>query len=509
MFIINTNSRKRDTCRICRQKSRSCISLSGKLEGFQNLTVEKGLQVCCGFICENVDEWSICDLCADELKITYIFLNKFRESEKFYNEQIASKQVAQIEKIEFLDGYEPYSNDGWDEVPIEQSLVPEEEETTDGSLNLKDIAFNDEPFIYKGITIKKPSKKPVKDNIYVPSPSEPTRPRRSTVSKKTYIEYEVSTPETDVLELEETNVADTDFVVSDLEDSEEVSEAEEFQPPSDEHRSVRKRSRPKEESRKKEKPAIPFIHKKQDDVDNELEGDFAVEVDGKIMQKCNKCGKMFPKLGSLRSHIKFVHLKVREWLCSMCRKYIFLPLELKSSFPFIAKMFVSKLRLEEHFRSHTGDRPYKCEFCPMAFATPTRKKLHMIIHTGENPNVCNFCGKKFASYATLMGHRFIHTKKGVECTVCKKHFARAVDVKKHMAVHTQEKSFICKICGKGYLYATSLKSHTRNHTFENVTCKSCGDSVSSLEEWNYHQQLHAKEIYECEDCGVTFMEQHE
>uniref|UniRef100_T1GSA1 Protein krueppel n=1 Tax=Megaselia scalaris TaxID=36166 RepID=T1GSA1_MEGSC len=267
----------------------------------------------------------------------------------------------------------------------------------------------------------------------------------------------------------------------------------EIEVPPEEHKPARKRSRPKNDEaskKKKEKTEIPFIRQKQIDVD--LEGDFAIEIDGKIMQKCNKCDKMFPKLGSLRSHIKFVHLKIREWLCSMC-----------------PKMFVSKLRLEEHFRSHTGVRPYKCEFCPMAFATPTRKKLHMIIHTGENPNVCKYCGKRFASYATLQGHIFIHTKQGVECTVCKKMFARAVDVKKHMAVHTQEKSFICKICGKGYLYATSLKSHMKNHTFENVSCKICGDSVSSLDEWNYHQQLHAKEIFECETCGVTFIEQHE
>lgn len=306
--MTSRHKQRTEICRICRQKCSSCFDLSGKLEGFQDLTIDKALQVCCGVKYEKADEfpWRICDLCVDELKITYIFLEKFRESEKFYNDQIASKQVDEIEKIEFLDGYEQEvinSNGEWDEIPIEETLVPEEDTL---AISIKDIAGKSDSFVYKGITIKKPSKKQkAEDRDYVPS----TRPRRSTVSKKTYIEYEVSTPETDVEEPE-----DTDFVVS---GNEEASETEEVQPPPEEESSAKKRSRSR-----KDKSSIPFIHQKQPDLDNELEGDFAVEVDGKIMYKCNKCEKIFPKLGSLRSHIKFVHLKIREWLCSMCRKFV-------------------------------------------------------------------------------------------------------------------------------------------------------------------------------------------
>lgn len=88
-------------------------------------------------------------------------------------------------------------------------------------------------------------------------------------------------------------------------------------------------------------------------------------------------------------------------------------------------------------------------------------------------------------------------------------FARQVDVKKHMAVHTKEKSFVCKICDKGYLYNTSLKAHMKNHLFENVQCKDCEEDINNIDQWNYHQQLHAKEVFECTSCGTTFMEQHE
>ena len=68
-----------------------------------------------------------------------------------------------------------------------------------------------------------------------------------------------------------------------------------------------------------------------------------------------------------------------------------------------------------HERSHSGEKPYKCNYenCGKAFATGYGLKSHTRTHTGEKPYPCpdSECNKGFKTSGDLQKHIRTHTGK--------------------------------------------------------------------------------------------------
>ena len=99
--------------------------------------------------------------------------------------------------------------------------------------------------------------------------------------------------------------------------------------------------------------------------------------------------------------------------------------------------------MKTHEKIHTGEKPYECDICDMAFVQLVQLKLHERTHTGERPFKCRICGKSYTNSFGMTKHvKKIHpAEKPYKCTICDKTFDQSSTLKAHERIHTDKKPY--------------------------------------------------------------------
>lgn len=135
--------------------------------------------------------------------------------------------------------------------------------------------------------------------------------------------------------------------------------------------------------------------------------------------KCPSCNYKAAHLAHLKRHM-IIHTGERPFPCKICQKKLTTKHNLQShmkihikEFPFGCSKCFEGFYLNDEKKEHEANcivRCFKCDVCEK-FSTLTKVKLieHMRSHSNDKPFECNQCSMKYKSKYNLIRHRETHT----------------------------------------------------------------------------------------------------
>ena len=143
------------------------------------------------------------------------------------------------------------------------------------------------------------------------------------------------------------------------------------------------------------------------------------------------------------------------------------PRNLRAHFETHRRMQPSIGNLRTNLKTHSGEKPNKCNQCDYASSRADHLRQHLKTHSVEKPNKCDQCDFSSFEVGNLMQHLKTHSgEKSNKCNLCDYAYSHAGNLRIHLKTHSGEKSNKCNQCNFASTWPADLRIHFKSHSGE-------------------------------------------
>uniref|UniRef100_A0A8D0AW28 Zinc finger protein 341 n=1 Tax=Sander lucioperca TaxID=283035 RepID=A0A8D0AW28_SANLU len=181
---------------------------------------------------------------------------------------------------------------------------------------------------------------------------------------------------------------------------------------------------------------------------------------------------------------------------------------------FCDKIFSKNFDLQQHIRSHTGEKPFQCIVCGRAFAQKSNVKKHMQTHKVWPMGVASTVSRLpitvkvvpvSSNEADPEGSRGEAEQNGLPQLQSNQDQQCQAPSQQIVVI---DRSYQCQFCASKFKTYFQLKSHMTQHKGEQVykcVLKSCSQTFQKLDQFLEHIRTHQEQLtYRCHLCNKVF-----